>query len=481
MWLGLSNILDDCLLKYNTIRVLILTGHGQISFCSGADLSEKEDEDIDHTVPNIRIKLLQFPLPIIAKIHGYCLGGGLALAMNVDIRIASQNALFSIPAVKLGLPCPKDIIDRLIKLVGESHAKMILYTGDRISAQQAHSIGLIQYVCDNHDNLDQYVLDLARTLSCNAPLSVRSIKIMIENGNDDLAIKAAIDACRNSNDIIEGRNAFREKREAKFQGQKLEEQIKHDAQQKEAEWKHQAEQKGTEIKEKAGEATDAARDKFHEVKDAANKKANEMKLKADETINDAKQTGAQLADDASEKACEVKNAAQQKVNEIKPKVNEKIEQTKEAGAQLADDASKKAGEVKNTAETTTNIIIGTAIHAKDVTVEKVQEIGHTVVETVQNIPEVAANAASFVGEKLSVAGQWAAEKASEVGTATMQSAQEAIHSLTAFAGEATAKAEETTDKAKEKGAELNEQASLIVSSALSFISLAFLFAASFTS
>jgi enoyl-CoA hydratase/carnithine racemase len=218
MWLGLSNLLDDCLLNYKTLRVLILTGHGQISFCSGYDLSEKESDDIDHTIPNIRRKLLQFPIPIIAKINGYCLGGGLALAMNIDIRIASSNASFSIPAVKLGVPLPKDIIDRLIQLIGESHAKMILYTGDRISAQQAYSIGLIQYVCDNHDSLDKYVLDFARTLSRNAPLSIRSIKTMIENKNDELAIKTAIDACRNSNDMNEGRNAFREKREANFQG-----------------------------------------------------------------------------------------------------------------------------------------------------------------------------------------------------------------------------------------------------------------------
>jgi enoyl-CoA hydratase/carnithine racemase len=218
MWLGLSNLLDDCLLNYKTIRVLILTGHGQISFCSGADLSEKEAESIDHTIPNIRIKLRQFPIPIIAKINGYCLGGGLALAMSVDIRIASQNAQFSIPAVKLGVPCPKDIIDRLIQLIGEPHAKMILYTGDRISAQQAYSMGLIQHVCDNNDSFDEYVLNFARTISRNAPLSIRTIKIMIENNTDELAIQTAIDACRNSNDINEGQNAFREKREANFQG-----------------------------------------------------------------------------------------------------------------------------------------------------------------------------------------------------------------------------------------------------------------------
>jgi enoyl-CoA hydratase len=218
MWLGLSTLLDDCLSNYKTIRVLILTGQGQISFCSGADLSEKEGDGQDQTVPNIRIKLSQFPIPIIAKISGYCLGGGLALAMSVDIRVASQNALFSIPAVKLGVILSKDIIAHLIKLVGESHAKMILYTGDRISAQRAYSMGLIQYVCDDNDSLDKYVLDLARTLSRNAPLSMRAIKSMIENENDELAMKTAIDACLNSNDINEGRNAFREKRDPNFQG-----------------------------------------------------------------------------------------------------------------------------------------------------------------------------------------------------------------------------------------------------------------------
>ena len=218
MWFGLSDLLDDCLVHYQTIRVLIITGEGQISFCSGADLSEKEGDGIDETIPNIRVKLRQFPIPIIAKINGYCLGGGLALAMNVDIRIASSNASFSIPAVKLGLPCPKDIVDRLINLIGESHAKMILYTGDRITADQAYSKGLIQHVCNNHDSLDKYVLDLARTISTNAPLSLRSIKLIIENKNDETAIKAATDACLISNDINEGRNAFRQKREAKFQG-----------------------------------------------------------------------------------------------------------------------------------------------------------------------------------------------------------------------------------------------------------------------
>ena len=218
MCIGFSNLLDDCLKNYKTLRVIILTGHGQISFCSGSDLSEEDAKDGHQILLNLCQKLRQFPLPIISKIHGYCLGGGLALAMSTDLRIASQNALFSIPAVKLGLPCPQGIVERMIELIGESHAKMILYTGDRITAQHAYSIGLIQHVCDSHDILDVYVLDLAMKLSRNAPLSLRTTKLMIENKTDQQAIEQAVRLCENSSDYNEGRIAFREKREANFQG-----------------------------------------------------------------------------------------------------------------------------------------------------------------------------------------------------------------------------------------------------------------------
>ena len=100
MWLGLSTLLDDCLVHHPTIRVLILTGQGELAFSSGADLSEKEGDQTDPTIPCIRLRLHQYPLPLIAQIHGFCLGGGLALAMSADIRIASFDAQFSIPAAK---------------------------------------------------------------------------------------------------------------------------------------------------------------------------------------------------------------------------------------------------------------------------------------------------------------------------------------------------------------------------------------------
>ncbi|CAF1613247.1 unnamed protein product [Rotaria magnacalcarata] len=147
--------------------------------------------------------------------------------------------------------------------------------------------------------------------------------------------------------------------------------------------------------------------------------------------------GSQLVDDASEKVTEIKASAQKEV-----------EQTTEADTQLVDSASKKTDEMK---DSTANTILGTAIHAKDVTVEKVQELGHSVVETVQRVPEVAVSAASLVGEKLTVAGHWAAGKATEVRSATYHSAQEAIHNLTGLAGQVTAKAEEAVDQVIEKG------------------------------
>lgn len=218
MWFAVSEILDDCLLHFPTIRVLIITGEGSIAFSSGADLSEKEPEGADESVPQIRVKLRQYPIPIIAQINGFCLGGGLALAMSTDIRVATSNAVFSIPAVKLSVPCPKDIVDRLLQLVGESQAKMILYTGERVTAQQALSIGLIQHVSEDAEKLDLYVQEFARNLSHNAPLSIRTIKTMIEHGADQERIQQAIDSCSTSNDVHEGRNAFREKRPANFLG-----------------------------------------------------------------------------------------------------------------------------------------------------------------------------------------------------------------------------------------------------------------------
>ena len=222
MWFGISEIFNDCMTIYKGIRVLIITGQGSIAFSSGADLSEKEPESSTNlnkdTVPKIREKIRQFPIPIIAQIDGFCLGGGLALAMCTDFRFASVNASFSIPAVHLGIACPPDIVHRLVELVGESQAKMILYQGTRITGQQAFSIGLIQRLSENSEQLAADVLATARTLASNAPLSISAIKIMIEHRHDSDQIAKAIEKCSNSNDSEEGRKAFQEKRAPHFRG-----------------------------------------------------------------------------------------------------------------------------------------------------------------------------------------------------------------------------------------------------------------------
>lgn len=218
MWFGLNEILDDCLNEFRSIRVLILTGEGSIAFSSGADLTEKDSEFSDQKIPQIRQRIRHFPLPIVAQINGFCLGGGLALAMSTDLRFASSNATFSIPAVKLAVPCPKDIIDRLVELVGESQAKLILFTGDRISAEQAMKIGLIQHVCPTVEDLTAFVLDLAKTISKNAPLSIEAVKIIMNPSSDDNQIENARQRCYKSKDLEEGQRAFREKRSANFQG-----------------------------------------------------------------------------------------------------------------------------------------------------------------------------------------------------------------------------------------------------------------------
>lgn len=219
MWLGIAEILDACLNEYRSIRVLIFTGQGSIAFSSGADLTEKESEQSDDDlVPKTRQRMRHYPLPILSEINGFCLGGGLALAMCTDLRFASSKASFSIPAVKLGVPLAKDIVDRLLELIGEAAAKTILFTGDRISADHALRIGLIQHVCATEEELHSYVLQMAKNIAGSAPLSIQAMKVMMDRSSDPDRIEQARERCLQSRDLEEGRRAFREKRSANFQG-----------------------------------------------------------------------------------------------------------------------------------------------------------------------------------------------------------------------------------------------------------------------
>jgi enoyl-CoA hydratase/carnithine racemase len=230
MWIGLADILNE-FQEDSSVRVVVFTGAGNKAFVSGADISQFEKNrsnadaqvEYDRRTGAGRERLITFPKPIIARIRGFCLGGGLAIAMNTDLRIASSDSQFGIPAARLSVAYAPDSVKRLIDLVGPAHARMILYTGRRIDAAQAERIGLINQMVAEED-LNETVLDLARTIADNAPLSIAASKLTInemlkdESKRNMAAVKEIGEICFNSADYKEGRTAFMEKRQPKFTG-----------------------------------------------------------------------------------------------------------------------------------------------------------------------------------------------------------------------------------------------------------------------
>ena len=213
------------------IVAVVMKGAGDKAFMSGADISqfepgEKGEAQRRHeseTSETLRAAWAAFPKPLIAMIHGYCLGGGLMTAMAADIRIASDDAQFGIPAARLGIAYPLDATRNLVSLVGPAKAKEILFTGDRFDAQEALRIGLLNRIVPL-EQLNEEVRRFAQTLSHNAPLSMRAAKITInhllqnEAQRDAGDVQRAIDTCSASEDFAEGRRAFAQKRAPQFKG-----------------------------------------------------------------------------------------------------------------------------------------------------------------------------------------------------------------------------------------------------------------------
>src|SRR4051812_1913178 len=230
MWEGLGNALVE--LRDNPdVRVVILTGAGDKAFVSGADISQFEkvrhnaaaSEEYSRKSEAQRALLANYPKPIIACIKGFCLGGGMQVAMAADIRIASDNSQFGIPAAKLGIAYGYDGLRHLVSLVGPSWARLIMYTGMKIDAAEAVRIGLVDRVLPDADLWDA-TMEVVRTISGNAPLAIKAAKITIaqvlkdESKRDMDAIKAVGTACMDSEDFREGRTAFMEKRKPQFKG-----------------------------------------------------------------------------------------------------------------------------------------------------------------------------------------------------------------------------------------------------------------------
>lgn len=230
MWAGMGAALE-AFAHDAAVRCVVLEGAGDKAFVSGADISQFEQNradasaqvEYDRLTSAGRAQLAGFAKPVIAKIRGFCMGGGLGIAMSCDIRIAADDAQFGIPAAKLGIAYGFDMVRALVDLVGPAHAHMILMTGERFDAAEAARVGLVNKVVAV-DALEATVAGLAATLAGNAPLSLlankRTVKAVLADPEtrDDAAMAAAMAACFDSADYREGRRAFLEKRKPAFTG-----------------------------------------------------------------------------------------------------------------------------------------------------------------------------------------------------------------------------------------------------------------------
>ena len=230
MWKGLGEAVD----RYgadDAVRVILVTGEGGRAFSSGADISQFEKQRstpngvavYNDTLGESCRKLTVVPKPTIARIQGYCMGGGLATSLCCDLRIASEDSTFAIPAAKLGLGYAYNSLKTLTDLVGPASAKEIMFTSRQFDAQKAYEMGLINRLTTT-DDIDRVTNEYAETLAANAPLTIKACKHIIaelakDSGDRDIeTCDRLVDDCFRSDDYKEGRQAFLEKRKPTFQG-----------------------------------------------------------------------------------------------------------------------------------------------------------------------------------------------------------------------------------------------------------------------
>ncbi len=229
MWETIPAILD----RFESdpaVRVIVLRGAGETAFVSGADISQFEQTRsspetnvrYEHAVNEASHRLHDSSKPTIAMIHGWCIGGGLGIAVSCDLRIAADNAKFGIPAARLGVGYGHKGVKKLMDLVGPSFTKEIFFTGRHFSAPEAQAMGLLNRVLPAGE-LEGYVRGYCGTIADNAPLTIRALKRtvaeLLKGTEGDLELSdRLVRACFASQDFIEGRRAFMEKRRPAFRG-----------------------------------------------------------------------------------------------------------------------------------------------------------------------------------------------------------------------------------------------------------------------
>ncbi len=230
MWQGIGDILEHYA-EDPDVRVIVMRGAGGKAFVSGADISEFDEKrssaEQQKTYSAVAGRATRWlnktTKPLIALIEGYCIGGGLATALAADIRIATPDSTFGIPAAKLGLGYEYTGLAKLARIVGPSRARDIMFSARFMQADEALAMGLINFI-ESREDIEQKCLAYAERIAGNAPLTVQAAKAALdawERGGreDDIdRVSEAISACFDSEDYEEGRRAFREKRTPHFQG-----------------------------------------------------------------------------------------------------------------------------------------------------------------------------------------------------------------------------------------------------------------------
>jgi len=230
MWQAIPVILDH-FDRDAEVRVIVLKGAGDKAFVSGADISQFEKQrsspesiaQYDAVAEQASMKLAEIRKPTIAMIHGFCIGGGVGIALQCDLRIAADTARFGVPAARLGLGYRWGGVKKLVDLVGPSFAKEIFFTARHFSAAEALTMGLINRALPEAE-LESYVRGYCAMMADNAPLTMEAVKgVVAELAKpgpqiDRTRCETLVARCFGSQDYIEGRRAFMEKRKPVFAG-----------------------------------------------------------------------------------------------------------------------------------------------------------------------------------------------------------------------------------------------------------------------
>jgi len=231
MWQAMPEYVAD-LSSDPAIRVVILRGAGEAAFVAGADISQFKDrrrnaadeEEYRRISGAGSESLARLGKPLVAMIHGFCIGGGVSIAITCDLRIAADDARFGIPAARLGLGYHYKGMEKLMSLIGPAYTKELFFTARTdFTAQDALRMGLVNQVVPKAD-LERFTRDYALTMSRNAPLTLRSAKASVEqllrpeDRRDYALLDKLIKDCFDSQDYQEGVKAFSEKRRPQFQG-----------------------------------------------------------------------------------------------------------------------------------------------------------------------------------------------------------------------------------------------------------------------